>query len=247
MTMRSPLLSTVESLETCKGSIQSSSTPIEPRGEPPARIVRPTAAELIATEEEIRRIWEDGQIPSLLHLDASDDGSYEQWLCEYFDDYVRPDDWVCGSHRCHLIYQLHGGQNIIEEVLSGRSMFLSHSRFISSAIVAGTCSIAAGLAMAVQERKAPQMVHCFLGDAASEHGHALEAIGFASASALPLHFVLTDNDSSCGVSKKQRRGSEWEWEWPSCVTKISYTPKWPHAGSLVRPKLKWIEKCQKLP
>lgn len=232
-------LSTAESLPGSKASIQRSSLLTERLGEPPPLFGRPTPAKLIETEEEIRRLWENGELPFLTHLEGSVDGYFEQTLCDFFRDFVKPTDWVCASHRSHFVYQLHRGTDLIDQVKAGNSMFLAGPRFISSAIVAGTCSIAVGLAMAIEAREGNEMVFCFLGDAASEHGHALEAIGFSQARNLPVHFIITDNDSSCGVSKTQRRGSNWEWQWPPNVTKIEYRAKFPHAGSGGRPNLKW--------
>lgn len=223
------------SQESFNPFMETSSLRIGHHGTPP----RPTTKQLTATEEEIRSLWENGDLPFLTHLDGSEDGSLEEFLCEYFERSVNPMDWVCASHRCHFVYQLHGGTNIIDEVKAGRSMFLSGSRFISSAIVAGTASIAVGLGMAIKARNGEEMVHHFSGDGSADHGHLLEAIACVQAKQLPVHFVILDNNSSCGVTKEQRRGSNWEWEWPPCVAKFEYRPRWPHAGSGGRPNLKW--------
>lgn len=240
-TPRFQSLSTPEFHETFSGSTPTELMPTEQPGMPPLRTRRPTPEELIATESKLEALWNAGEIPSLLHLEGSVDGSYERWLCDFFEQNVKPTDWVCASHRCHYAYQLHGGTDLVEQVLAGRSMFLSAPRFLCSAIVAGTASIACGLALSIQHRGGSEKVFCFLGDAASEHGHALEAIGFAQAKGLPVKFVITDNDSSCGVSKIARRGSDWEWAWPSCVEVFKYQPKFAHAGNSKRPNLKWLK------
>lgn len=228
-----------ESLHDSKTSIRQRLARINPHGGPQPHFGRPNPGELIATEEKLRVLWEAGEIPSLLHLEGSDDGSLENWICTYFEQNVLPTDWALGSHRCHYAYQLHGGQNIIEEVKEGRSMFLSGPRFISSAIVAGTASIAVGLGMAIKARNGEEIVHHFSGDGSEDHGHLLESIACVQSKQLPVHFVILDNNSSCGVTKEQRRGSNWEWEWPPCVTKFEYRAKFPHAGSGTRPSLKW--------
>lgn len=211
-----------------------------------------TPQDLIDTEEEIRQLWEAGEINSLLHLDGSVDGSYEQWLCDYFHSNVGPNDWVLASHRCHYVFQLQSAarvydplnryaedhrKDLIERIKAGKSMFLYGPRFICSAIVAGTASIAAGLALSIQRRGGEERVHCFGGDGAAFHGHHLEAVAMVHARKLPCTFIITDNDSSCGVTKEQR-GSPTDWPWPDCVRVVRYQPKWPHAGSLVRPQLK---------
>lgn len=208
-----------------------------------------TPEALIETEEEIRHLWEEGSIPSLLHLEGSVDGMYEQWLCDFFEDQVHPDDWVLASHRCHYAWQLHhesevfGDRNLtvheelIRRIKEGKSMFLYGPRFICSAIVAGSASIAAGLAQSIQQRGGRERVWCFVGDGAADHGHLYEAIRLVEGRKLDCTFIITDNDSSCGVTKEQR-GSPKHWQWPDCVIRFPYKPKWPHAGSLVRPNLK---------
>ena len=212
--------------------------------------------DLIDTEEEIRRLWEDGEINSLLHLEGSADGKYEQWLCDFFHSNVKPGDWVLASHRCHFVYQLYlwhtfaskkaqfvrddifvTRNSIVEKVKAGKSMFLYGPRFICSAIVAGTASIAVGLAMAIKRRGGNERVWNFGGDGCAFHGHFMEAVAATHAMKLPLTHIITDNDSSCGV-RKEERGSPVDWMWPDCVITVKYQPKWPHAGSLTRPTLK---------
>lgn len=196
-----------------------------------------TPQQLIDTEEEIRRLWEDGEIPCLTHLEGSVDGYFEKWLCDFFHANVKPDDWVLGSHRCHYIFQLHGGTNLIERIKAGKSMFLYGPRFICSAIVAGTASIAVGLATAIQRRGGSERVWNFGGDGNAFHGHFMEAVAITHARKLPLTHIITDNNSSCGVTKAVR-GSPGDWVWPDCVVTVKYQPRWPHAGSLTRPQLK---------
>jgi hypothetical protein len=196
-----------------------------------------TPQQLIDTEEEIRRLWEDGELPYLTHLEGSVDGSFEQWLCDFFHANIKPTDWVLASHRCHFVYQLNGGTDLVEKVKLGKSMFLYGPRFLCSAIVAGTASIAVGLAMSIQRRGGTERVWNFGGDGNEFHGHFMESVAVTHARKLPLTHIITDNNSSCGVTKEQR-GSPDDWQWPDCVVRVRYTPKWPHAGSLVRPKLK---------
>lgn len=213
-----------------------------------------TPKDLIDTEEEIRLLWEDGEINSLLHLEGSVDGSYEQFLCDFFDDNVKPTDWVLGSHRSHFIWQLHHRklaftkgyenmddlnvhQRLIDKVKAGKSMFLYGPRFLCSAIVAGTASIAVGLALSIKRRGGTERVWNFGGDGCAFHGHFMEAVAATHAMKLPLTHIICDNDSSCGVTKEER-GSPTNWQWPDCVVTVKYKPKWPHAGSLVRPQLK---------
>lgn len=209
-----------------------------------------TAAELIATEEEIRRLWEAGELPYLIHLQ----GGNEKEIIEIFKD-IKPTDWVFASHRCHWHWLLHHQHlafpdretgsfhgahiELIERIKAGKSMFLYGPRFVCSAIVAGTASIAAGMALAIKRRGGSERVWAFMGDGAEDHGHAYEAIWFVADRDLPCTFIIECNNSSCGVTKGQRRGSYMTRPWPDCVKRYSYHPTWPHAGSHVRPELKW--------
>lgn len=231
-----------ESRETCNPSIGSDATPTGPHGGPLLPFVRPTPEQLIATENELAELWNAGEIPSLLHLADSIDGEYEKWLCRYFEEHVKPTDWCLASHRCHYHYQLHGGTDLVEKVLAGKSMFLHGPRFLSSAIVAGTCSIAAGLGLAIKNRGGNERVWAFGGDGCEDHGHFAEAVRFVHGRQLLVTFIIEDNDSSCGVTKSQRGSPGGAWTWPECVQRYCYTPRWPHAGTGVRPNLKWRPK-----
>lgn len=215
-----------------------------------------TAKDLLDTEEEIRALWEAGELPFLTHLAGSLDGKYEEWLCDLFRVNIKPTDWVLASHRCHYHWLLHHykyattglagmdgldkmyvQKELIERIKSGKSMFLYGPRFLCSAIVAGTASIAAGLALSIQRRGGTERVFCFAGDGAAFHGHFMESVAMAHARKLPITYIIEDNNSSCGVTKEER-GSPTDWQWPDCVVTMKYQPRWPHAGSFVRPQLK---------
>lgn len=217
-----------------------------------------TPADLIETEEEIRALWEAGEINSLLHLCGSADGKYEEWLCDFFAVNIKPTDWVLASHRCHFHWLLHHWKSdykelpestvrsldkisarleLIDRIKEGKSMFLYGPRFLCSAIVAGTASIAAGMGLSIQRRGGQERVFCFAGDGAAYHGHFMESVAMAHARNLPVTYIIEDNDSSCGVTKEQR-GSPTDWKWPDCVVTVKYQSRFPHAGSLVRPQLK---------
>lgn len=191
-----------------------------------------TPEELTNIEAEIAAAWNDGEINALTHFS----GGNEAWLCEFFKS-IKPTDWVFVSHRAHFHYLLHGGKDLLKKVKAGKSMFLYMDRFIQSAIVAGNCCIAAGVALSIQKRGGSDRVFCFVGDGAEDEGHFYEAVRFAHALKLPCTFIIEDNDGSCGVTKAQR-GSPEGWRWPGCVVHHRYKMTWPHAGTGVRPKLK---------
>lgn len=192
-----------------------------------------TPTELIETENELVRLWEAGEIPYLTHFM----GGNEEHLIGIFEK-IRPTDWVFASHRCHFHYQLQGGTDLVEQVLAGRSMFLYGPRFICSAIVAGTASIAAGMALSIKNRSGNEHVWCFGGDGMEDEGNFYEAVRFVHGRQLPATFIIEDNGTTCGVTKEQR-GSPDDWMWPPCVIRYRYEMKYPHAGNNTRPKLKW--------
>lgn len=197
-----------------------------------------TKEDLIATENRIKQLWDDGEINSLTHLC----GGNEDDLIEIFKS-IKRDDWVFSSHRAHYQALLHGmpPDNLIEEVKRGRSMFLYMPKFITSAIVAGNPCIAAGVALSIQRRKGSEHVWCFIGDGAVDEAHTFEAIRYIHAKKLPCTIVIEDNSMSVGVTKAQRDSAE-DWpKWPDCVIHYKYTLPYPHAGSGSRPKLKSTE------
>lgn len=211
-----------------------------------------TADDLIAFESDIRSEWERGELPCLLHLC----GGNEDQLIRIFAD-VKPGDWVFSTHRNHYHALLSGvpSEYVKSRIMEGNSMFIfwnptRHSslatcHFYSSAILAGTCCIAAGVAwdIAAQHREdlndywsepasftgRKQLTHatrpfpwvwCFLGDGAMENGHFAEAIQWAAWNRLPLTFIIEDNDRQVDTPKRARRGyfsDDWQHQvvWPS--------------------------------
>jgi TPP-dependent pyruvate/acetoin dehydrogenase alpha subunit len=191
-----------------------------------------TKSDLIAFEDRIRAHWEAGNLPCLLHLC----GGNEAQLLEVFAD-IRPDDWVFSTHRNHYHALLKGipAEKLEADILAGRSMFTfsREHNFYSSAILAGTCCIAAGVAHDIAEKHPIDLddywcepahslpesrvplshqtrpfpwVWCFIGDGAMENGHFAEAIQWAAWNRLPLTFILEDNDRQVDTNKRTRRG-----------------------------------------
>lgn len=188
-----------------------------------------TAQQLIAFESRVQAHWEAGDIPYLTHLC----GGNEEQLIAIFRR-VRPGDYIFVSHRAHYHYLLAGGteQELMDKILRGKSMFLYSKKlnFIASAIVAGNCAIAAGVALALKREWGPK-VWCFVGDGAEDQGHFYEAVMFVHGHDLPCTFIIEDNDLSVETTKAQRRGSAVKFAWPSCVERYYYDPIYPHAGS----------------
>lgn len=190
-----------------------------------------TRESLIAFEARVKDAWESGELPSLVHLC----GGNEDQLIEIFQD-IRPQDWIFVSHRAHYHCILKGmpETDLLENIRNDRSMFnySQELRIYQSAILAGNCGIAVGVAMAIKESGEDSWVHCFIGDGAEENGGFYEAALYASGHDLPVTFIIEDNRIQVDTPQIVRRGMEQGMldSWP-CVTRYVYQPVFPHAGS----------------
>ncbi len=188
-----------------------------------------TKEKLIETERKIADLWENGDLPYLVHLS----GGNEDQLLSIFNN-VRDGDYVFGSHRAHYHYLLAGGspETLIERVKEGNSMFLFDRKlnFYTSSIVAGTAGIAAGVALALKHSGKPGWVWCFLGDGAADEGHLHEASRLVDGRDLPCTFIIEDNDTSVETPSALRYGKH-SGAWPRCVHTYQYKTVYPHAGS----------------
>src|ERR1039458_4400249 len=191
-----------------------------------------TAQDLIDFETRIKELWEQGELPSLIHLC----GGNERTLVEIFKD-IKPDDWVFSTHRTHFHALLKGipPDELEAKILAGKSMFVydSERHFFSNAILAGAAPIAAGVAWQLAQEGSTAKVYCFQSDGSEENGHLYEAALFVEANELPCIFCIEDNGRQVNTPKLVRRGSYFcglEFLF-KCVRRYQYEPTWPHAGS----------------
>lgn len=193
-----------------------------------------TKDQLITFETRIKDLWEEGDLPFLIHLC----GGNEDQLINIFSQ-VQEGDWIFSSHRNHYHALLSGipAERLEQLIREGRSMFVFDKarNFVTSSVLAGTCCMAAGVAWQLQQTGSKNRVWCFLGDGASEEGHAYEAALFVDANDLPCTFVVECNARQVSTDLKTRRGGKPWLENPlsnfKCVARYSYIPTWPHAGS----------------
>src|SRR5882724_5515417 len=119
-----------------------------------------TKAELIAFEKRIQALFETGKLPFLMHLC----GGNESQLIGIFRA-IKPGDWIFSGHRSHYHYLLAGGspERLKKLICDGRSMFVfDHERnFLTSSVLAGTCGIAAGVALSIKLGGSRNHVWCF--------------------------------------------------------------------------------------
>lgn len=184
---------------------------------------------LIQFEKKIIDLFENGELPYLMHLC----GGNENQLIEIFKN-IKQDDYVLSTHRSHYHYLLKGGSEeiLIKKIKDGDSMFVFDKsiNFMTTSILSGMAPIAAGIAQGIKMENSNQHVWCFIGDGAEEEGHFYEAVRFVDGFDLPCTFIIEDNNRSVDTTKLQRRGKS-EFNWPKCVIKYEYTPTYPHAGT----------------
>ncbi len=191
---------------------------------------------MIDFENQTKTDWEAGDLPCLLHLA----GGNEEQLVEIFKE-IRPGDWIFSTHRNHYHALLAGvpTDTVREKINNGDSMFVysKEHNFFCSAVLAGCCGIAAGIAWAI--RNDPEFsflshpwVYCFIGDGGEEQGHFYEAAMFVEANDLPCTFIIEDNNRSVDTPRDARRGDAKGLEHIfKCVRRYHYEPTYPHAGS----------------
>lgn len=189
-----------------------------------------TAEKLTDFEDRVQQMWRNGELPSLLHLS----GGNEQQLIDIFDE-AEDGDWFFFSHRNHYHSILAGipEEQVLDEIKNDRSMFRfsRKHRVFSSAILAGNCGIAVGVAMALKASGSKNHVWCFLGDGATENGHFAEAVIFASGHDLPVWFIVENNGMQVDTPVELRRGmTRHPLSAEPCVREYHYKPAWPHAG-----------------
>ncbi len=214
-----------------------------------------TANDLIAFENQIRIAWEAGELPSLIHLC----GGNEAQLLEIFKE-IKEGDFVFSTHRTHYHALLAGiePELLIQRIKEGDSMFVYSRKhnFLCSAVLAGCCGIAAGVAWQIKDEydgywrnedpsqgcvgfyyhgylgnRVPR-VWCFIGDGGEEEGHFYEAAMFVEANNLPCTFIIEDNNRSVDTPRDARRGGAKGLEHLfRCVRRYHYAPSYPHAGS----------------
>ena len=197
-------------------------------------ITNHTSESLIDFEQRTKAKFAAGELPFLVHLS----GGNENELVEIFRD-IRPQDWVFSNHRSHYHALLKGLPEVDVEdaIVRGDSMFIfdRERRFYTSSILAGTCCIACGVALAAKEAGEDVAVYCFIGDGAEDSGHFYEAVRFAFARDLPIRFIIEDNDRQVDTSHAERWGTAERWDWPKCVLRYRYTPTFPHGGAGLPP------------
>ena len=187
-----------------------------------------TKEEMISFETNIKQKYEDGDIPSPIHL-AKDN---EDELIEIFQ-YIHPEDWVFSAWRNHYHALLHGfdRDELEASIVEGRSMATSSSKnkFYSSAIVGGIIPIALGAAMGLKRSGSDRKVWCFIGDMTFETGVFHESYKYSKNFNLPLEFVVEDNNLSVHTPTDAAWGVRQDV--PKDIIYYKYENGYPHHGT----------------
>jgi len=188
-----------------------------------------TPEELIAFEADIAAEYNAGKIRYPVHLS----GGNENQLIDIFKNFKKG-DWVFSTWRNHWHALLAGipKEEVKRQIMAGRSMTVSsvEHNFFSSAIVAGCCPIALGVAWALKRQGSENKVWLFLGDMAACTGIAHECRNYAVMHDLPLRIVIEDN----GKSVCTYTGVTWgksQYVMANCDYYHRYVLPWPHAGA----------------
>lgn len=188
-----------------------------------------TVEKLIAFEQSIVDIWEDGKIRGPVHLS---NGNEEQ-LIEVFKR-IKETDWVFSTWRSHYHWVLSGlsADYATKVIKEGKSITMCDhdNRFYASAIVGGTLPIALGVASAIKKDGGDDKVWVFIGDMSFESGIFYEVHKYARRYDLPLYFVVEDNGVST-YTPTEKTWNDVKREIPSDVIHYTYKSKYPHYGS----------------
>lgn len=192
-----------------------------------------TAEELIAFEADIAAEFNAGRIRAPVHLY---DGNEKQMLDVF--SMIGPDDWVCCSWRSHYQCLLKGvpPAELKAEIMAGRSISLCfpRQRIVSSAIVGGILPIAVGLGMAIRRAGGHERVWAWAGEMTAETGIAWECFKYVCSHALPVTFVIEDNNKSVCTDTRAVWNTKKllpELFLNEHVLRYTYAPKYPHSGA----------------
>ena len=130
---------------------------------------------------------------------------------------IKPEDYLYSHHRSHGYYLAkHAPMNALFAELYGKetganggkagSQDISHteSKFFAGAILAGAIPIAAGSAVAIQNKKLPLVAVSGFGEGATDEGVFWETINYAATRKLPL-VLLCENNLYATYSPQTKR------------------------------------------
>ncbi len=195
--------------------------------------------DLISFEKGIADCFNRGEIKFPIHLS----GGNEQQLLDVFNKGHWPfkkGDWCFSNWRSHYHALLAGipPEEVKRQIMAGRSMTICspEHNFFASAIVAGCCSIALGVAWQLKRTKSKNRAWLFIGDMTAMGGTAYECAQYARWHDLPLYVVVENNGKSVCTDTAKTWGCSYKnspAEYLVANQDYSYdlSAHWPHAGS----------------
>ena len=165
--------------------------------------------QLIAFEKDIEEKWNKG----LIHCPVHFCGGNEVQLIGYFNEHVKPNDWILSTWRNHYHWLLatEDEQFLLNKILKeNNSMHIIDlkRKFISTAIVGGNAAMAVGIAKAIKLNGGKEKVHCFIGDGGCDSGWFWEALRYARGNDLNIKFIIENNNRSVCTDIKTRWGEK---------------------------------------
>ncbi len=167
------------------------------------------ASDLIAFEDEMTALFEQGHIKAPLHLA----GGNEENLIEIFKEIDKENDWVLASWRSHYHCLLKGvpAGDIRNSIINGHSISLCFPEYkvLSSGIVGGICPIGVGIAAGLKRQKQAGKVWIFCGDMTSLTGIFNESLRYSLGNDLPIEFVVEGNGLSVATDTQASWGCDY--------------------------------------
>ena len=201
--------------------------------------IKYTKEDLIQFEDEIVQMYREGKIKAPLHLS----GGNEEQIIEMFKE-VQPEDFIFTTYRSHYHALLKGmpRQRLVDWIVDCKSIHVMDSEYkiFSSAIVAGTTSIALGYALSIKLKKEKERVWCFIGDMTASTGTFKDCLEYAMNFNLPIIFVIENNGLSTDTKTHEAWGTTEEKieeyyntlaeKYPNYIKHYKYTRTRPHYG-----------------
>ncbi len=153
-------------------------------------------------EEEVKRQFEDGNIPGFIHI-ASGQEAVSAGACAALEK----DDYIGSTHRGHANLIAKGGRTdrMMAELFARSTGYckgrggclhitdMSVESLGANGIVAAGIIVANGAALTAQLKKNKKVVLSFFGDGAANQGKFHEALNLASVWDLPIIFICENN------------------------------------------------------
>ena len=174
-------------------------------------------ARIRQTELRVESLYHEDEMKTPIHLCIGQE-AIAVGVC----DRLRKTDPIFTTYRSHGQYLAKGGDlNAMIAELHCKSTGCSQGRggsmhlidlavghYGSSAIVGGCLPIATGMALSAKMKCEDKVTTVFFGDGATDQGVYFESVNFAMLKALPIVFVLEDNDwAVCSRTSARKAGA----------------------------------------